>query len=183
MKTTWKENDDFSDENINTLLCNSNKINDLYYLMLEAIMKILMRINSLKLEPIFSYLNPLLTSLFGIISSVCGLIKRFEKVQKEEKEKAEGFIKQIHIENTLHRSNVNLRNINHKKSAEEIVLKHDSFKNSLLPNSRQSFNYLLTVKGNNDNDKHLLSDVYYKSYYLEFSCNYPNHPDFMFDGI
>jgi hypothetical protein len=183
VKTLWKTYDYYSEDDLGEKNNNSGKLNQLYFYMIEALMKILMRVNSLKLEPIFSYLNPFLTALFGVIYSICGLVKRFDKVQKQEKAKAEGYIKQLHIESTIENSfSASNSYLNQMRKKRGSFSNNLYTSNKMLPQTRQSFNYLLNINSNLE-EKNLLKDSYFKKYYMDFNSNYPCNPDSLYDGI
>lgn len=157
------------------------KHNELHFLIIEAIMKIVMRINSLKLEPIFSYLSMPVIGLVGVIYSVCGLIKRLDKIRSSEEKKA---IKYCEIVKKS-RLNLNQTDSEYFDMAHNTKISMETFKKTASFfnfNKRASFDLLLSIKDNGEaNGKFLLDSNYYSEYYIEFAKDFPTNPQLIFD--
>lgn len=184
IKENWKlfnnsdnisiKEDSMNRELYDKLLKNNEKYYKLFFLIVEALMKVLMRINSLKIEPIFSYLHPMLMSLFGVVYCVCGIIKRLEKINKSEKSKALSYMNKIRSS-----SKQLINNTEANPEKRKINFNNSSYMNY---NRKKSFEYLLSVRGSIfDLNNKLLSNNYYDQYYIEFCKDFPTNPHIVFD--
>lgn len=146
---------------IKKLLKADEKYYEINFLMVESLMKLLMRINSLKLEPVFSHLHPLLISLCGVVYCLCGIRKRISKINKEETNKANLFFNKMKSNKSLE----NIKNLNPSKANLR---------------GKRSFEHLVFITNKSKSDL-IISKNYYDGYYIEFGKDFPTNPEKVFD--
>ena len=107
---------------------NKKKFKKLYLSLIESFTKIIMRLSSLKVKPVYSYLHPVLSCLISIANCLCSLKLKYDKEVNSEEEKA------LDIYNKIKKSKTNLNNFNNNSSLnklntnDDIKLKNEKIK-------------------------------------------------------
>jgi hypothetical protein len=156
MKNTWGDIDhDKKDERfLNETLKNRSKLRMITLNIIQSLIKIVTLFYSLKYDPFYSFLHPIIVSLCGVVYCVISIFKLYYK----NKEIQHKMLKNIR------KSSENLFNTNAASiSQNNLVLNHfarlKSFECSLL--ERQP------------NQRLLYDENYFDSYYIDFNKDFP----------
>lgn len=149
----------------------NEKISNLHLQVLELIMKVIKRANSLKIEPIFSYTHPVILSIISVIYALCGIRKRIKKINEEDEKLAKDYLKNMKSSRITLKFDGNNKGVYMKKKESQ----------------RNSYDFLVSIKQSNSlcdlTRNFYVSDEYYDNYYIEFSKDFPTNPEIVFDYI
>jgi hypothetical protein len=131
--TSWIKNDneivnEKYDKIINETIKNRSKLRMLTVDIVQYIMKLLSLMYSMKIEPFFNLLHPIIVSLCGIIFCTLSIFKIYCKINKNQKQLIDNY--KISKENLLRRESVNL---------EDSDINSNNYKNSF--NNLNKINY------------------------------------------
>jgi hypothetical protein len=137
---------------------NRSKLRIITVDILHLLLKIIVSLNSLKLEPFYSFLHPITVSLCGIIACIISLFKIYYKTSETEKKLLKNFKDSQGIP---YFSSQDLKGLAQHSSLSNCCLK-STFELCLLeraPNSR------------------LFEECYFKNYYIDFNKDFPTDPN------
>lgn len=167
---SWINNEnEIKNENYEKLLNetfkNRSKLREITVDIVQSILKIITLIFSLKLEPIYSYLHPIIVSLCGIVYSVLSLIKIFIETDEDQKKIVKTFKGSFENNSTNNISGLNNLNCISKPA-------------NLNPLSRcrRSSLFELSLVERAPNHK-LFDENYFDNYYIDFNKDFPLVPE------
>jgi hypothetical protein len=152
---------------LNETFKNRSKLREITMDIIQSILKIMTLIFSLKLEPLYSYLHPIIISLCKVVSCFISLIKIFIETDEDQKKMMKIFRGSFDNTSTSNIAGLSVfsSNLNNKPS-------------SLNPSARYRRSSLFEISLVERAPNHKIFDEnYFENYYIDFNKDFPLVPE------
>ena len=148
---------------LNETFKNRSKLRMITLNIIHSILKLITIFYSLKIEPLYTMLHPIIETLCGILYCIISLFKIFYKTNNNQKK----MVKNIKgsADNTLFKSTNNLMGLNNI---------NNNSNNNIRGCMKSSFELSLVERLPNNK---LLDENYFDNYYIDFNKDYPLVPE------
>ena len=148
---------------LNETFKNRSKLRQITIDIVHSLLKIITLIFSLKLEPLYSYLHPIIVALFGIVYCLLSLIKIFNKTDDDQKKIMRNFRGSFDGNST---GNL-LGHLNYQSKPSNL---------NPISRCRVSSLFELSLVERAPNHK-LFDENYFENYYIDFNKDFPLVPE------